>query len=99
MLRWLEAVIEQRQPLLSSGTLRSMDQHGSRLLFMKTQDTDTTDSFGLKTFNAIAAKMQFSSAPGVPEGWQTAGWVPNRRVAKEWLSFVEETQHPVLPLH
>ena len=99
MLRWLAAVVEQRQPSISDGALRSMDQRGGWLLFIKTQDTDTTDSFGLKTFNAITAKIQSSSTPGVPEGWQTAGWVPNRRVAKEWLSFVEQNQHPVLPLH
>ena len=98
MLRWLEAVIERRQPSLSGGTLRSMDQRGW-LLFIKTQDTDTTDTFGQKTFNASAAKIKASSTPGVPEGWQMAGWVPNRRVAKEWFFFVEQKQHPVLPLH
>jgi hypothetical protein len=99
MLRWLEAVIEQRQPSLFDGTLRSMNQRSGWLLFVKTQGTDTTDSFGLKTFNVIAAKIQSPSTRGVPEGWQKAGWAPNRRVAKEWLSFVEEKQHPVLPLH
>jgi hypothetical protein len=99
MLRWLEAVIEQRQPSLSDRTLRSIDQHRGWLLFVKTQETYTIDSFGLKTSNAIAAQIQSSSTPGVPEGWQKAGWVPNRRVAREWLSFVEQKQHPVLPLH
>jgi hypothetical protein len=97
MLHWLAAVIEQRQPS-SDGTLRSMDQQRGWLLFIKTQETDTTDSFGLKTSNAIAAKIQPSSTQGVPQGWQTAGWVPNGRIAKEWLSFIEQKQHPVLPL-
>ncbi len=97
MLPWLEAVLERRQAP-SDGTLRSMDQHRGWLLFLKTRETDTTDSFGLKTSNAIAAKIRSSLTPDVPKGWQIAGWVPNRRIAKEWLSFIEQKQHPVLPL-
>ncbi len=99
MLHWLEAVMKQRQPFLSDATLRSMGQRDGRLLFVKTQGTDTTDSFGLKTFDAIAAKTQSPLRSGVPEGWQTAGWVPNHSIAREWLSFVVQKQHPVLPLH
>lgn len=98
MLCWLDAVIEQREPSLSGGTLRPMNQRRGWLLFVKTEDTDTTDSFGLKTFNSIAAKMRSPAQLGILEGWQTAGWVPNRRVAREWLSFIEQKQHPVLPL-
>ena len=99
MIRWLAAIIEERQHSPSDGTLRSLDQRRGWLLFVKTKETDTTDSFGLKTFNAIAAKIESSSTSGVPQGWQPVGWVPNRRIAKEWLSFVEQKQHPVLPLH
>jgi len=45
----------------------------------------------------IVAKIQRSgSAP--PHDMIPAGWLPNHRVAKEWLSFVKRPEHPVTSL-
>jgi dienelactone hydrolase len=96
ILTWLEAVLKRRQP--PEGTaLRQVDQRVGWLALLKTKDTPTTDSFGLKTFEVTAATIEESRKPA-PQGWETAGWLPNRAVANEWLAFVRQSHHPILPL-
>lgn len=98
MLHWLEAVIAQRDTPSSRKALRTMDQSVGWLAYMKTRETDTTDSFGLKTFDVVSAKIEESKTTA-PQGWIVAGWLPDHAIAKEWLSFVQQEQHPILPLH
>jgi hypothetical protein len=98
ILRWLEPVIKERQPQNSGEALRDMDQHKGWMVFIKTQKTATRDSFGLTTFRVVASTIQKATKP-VPEGWNSAGWLPNHALAKEWLAFVRQKQHPILPLH
>jgi dienelactone hydrolase len=98
MLHWLEAIIAQRGASSSREALRAMDQGDGWLAYLKTRETDTRDSFGLRTFEVEDAKIAESKRT-VPEGWVVAGWLPNRAVAKEWLLFVQQEQHPILPLH
>jgi dienelactone hydrolase len=98
MLLWLEAVIKQRVVTSARKELRAMEQRDGRLAFVKTRETDTKDSFGLRTFDATNAKIE-ELKHTVPEGWMAAGWLPNHTIAKEWLSFVRQEHHPILPLH
>jgi len=75
-----------------------MDQQKGRLAFFRAQSTDAKDGFGLVTFNVIEATIK-KKGSATPAGWQEAGWLPNRTVAEEWLSFVHQQHHPVLPLN
>jgi len=65
---------------------------------VRTQLTDTKDSFGSKTFNVVGALIEKSNK-SQPVGWMAAGWLPNHHVALEWLAFVQRPQHPILPFH
>jgi hypothetical protein len=75
-----------------------MDERGGWLAFVKTQETNTTDEFGHRTFNATKAIIQKSEGD-FPEELTQAGWLPNYATAKEWQSFVRQQEHPILPLH
>ena len=97
MFRWLEAVIRQRNSSSSSKSLRDLDQRSGWLAFIKTQKTETTDSFGLRTFEVVDARIQKQKGSAA-EKWQPAGWLPNRAIAEQWLSFVRENKHPILPV-
>jgi dienelactone hydrolase len=99
MLLWLEAVIEQRRPSFSKKELHEMDQRNGWLAYFKTQETGTSDSFGLKTFEVVSARIQKSRYRVPQESASSAGWLPNHAIALEWLSFVQQQQHPILPLH
>jgi hypothetical protein len=61
------------------------------------QATETRDSCGFTTFNVASAVIE-KMEKKTPKGWLEMGWLPNRAVAQEWLSFVEQQEHPVLPL-
>lgn len=98
MLLWLEAVIKQRCPTSSCKVLRRMDQRDGWLAFLETQETDTRDSFGQRTFEVVSARIkEFKHT--VPQERMEASWLPNHATALEWLSFVQQKQHPILPLH
>lgn len=96
ILLWLKAVLKERC-VSSCETLAAMNQHRGWLAYIKTRETNIKDSFGFQTFDATDAKIQ-KSKRGVPREWSTAGWLPNYTIAKEWLSFVEQPRHPILPL-
>lgn len=98
MLDWLKAMIEQSCPLSSCSILGPMNQHNGWLALIKTQETETRDSFGLRTFDLTGAKIQ-RSKDKIPYEWAPAGWLPTHALAQEWLSFVRQPHHPILPLH
>lgn len=97
ILQWLEAVIKQRQAETSGTALRSMDQRHGWQALIKTRQTKINDSFGLKTFEVVDAKIERIEGNNSME-WDSAGWLPNESLAREWVSFVRKKQHPVLPL-
>jgi hypothetical protein len=74
-----------------------MNSRKGWLAFVKTRETDIKDSFGLRTFEVVEARIQ-PSKQAVPQGWKAAGWLPSRALALQWLSFVRQKQHPILPL-
>lgn len=97
MLLWLAAVIQARQPS-SQGGLRAMSPRGGWQGFLEMEQTNTRDNFRLATFNASGAFIVRPSRQ-VPRDWQPAGWLPSRAIAEQWLKFVKQRHHPVLPLH
>ena len=99
ILSWLGAVLKQRESR-EGVPLREVDQRVGWLAFFKSQESEITDSFGLKTFEATAAKIEsVQSGKAVPQGWESAGWLPNHVVANEWLAFVKQQRHAILPLN
>jgi dienelactone hydrolase len=91
ILLWVEAMLEERQAL--DGTLRPTDSRKGWKAFIATQETETKDTWGEKTSELTKALIQ---RPGArpPQNMIPAGWLPNHRVAKEWLSFVRQREHP-----
>jgi hypothetical protein len=99
ILSWLEAVLKQRHPRESSAA-REIDQQVGWLAFFKTHETETTDSFGLKTFEVTAAAIEkVGTSKHASQEWVAAGWLPNHAVAKEWLAFVRRKRHLILPIN
>lgn len=87
ILKWLEAVLKQRQRSEST-TLGEIDQRVGWLAFFKTHQTETTDSFGLTTFEVTAATIEkFEFKKSVGAEWKSAGWLPNRAVAQGMARF------------
>jgi dienelactone hydrolase len=98
ILTWLEAVLKLRHHKTST-PLAQLDQRAGWLAFLKTRRTTTIDSFGLSTFEVTAATIEnVHSRTLALKSWETAGWLPNHAVAKEWLAFIRQSHHPILPL-
>jgi dienelactone hydrolase len=57
ILGWLEAAIKRSQASSSGNVLRRRDQRNGWLAFLKTHETDTKDSFGLRTFEVVDARV------------------------------------------
>lgn len=103
VLEWLNAVVIQR-------ITRSTGSYG----FITTQESKATecpppippanpiwcrgatDSWGGNNWLATAAKVEGRPTP--PGGMIPAGWLPNRRFAELWLSFVTRPEHPITSL-
>jgi dienelactone hydrolase len=97
VLLWLEAVIKQRCPTSSCKILRQMDQRDGWLAFLETHETDTRDSFGQRTFEVVSARIKEFKNTVLQERME-GGWLPNHATARQWLSFVEQKRHAILPL-
>jgi hypothetical protein len=103
VLQWLDAVVIQR---LTRGT----GWYG----FIKTRESETTDcpdlfppavpvwcrgakdSWGGGNWWVSAAKID--RHPDPREGMIPAGWLPDRKFARLWISFVTKPEHPVTSL-
>jgi hypothetical protein len=103
VLDWLDAVVVQR-------LTRSTGWYG----FIKTVQSDINecpdpfppakpiwcrgakDSWGGANWSVSAAT--FNHRRNVPSAALPAGWLPTRRFADEWRSFVSQLEHPVTSL-
>jgi hypothetical protein len=54
------------------------------------------DTWGGTNWSVAAATIHRDPSP--PEGMIPAGWLPTRKFAKQWLSFVRQREHPVTSL-
>ncbi len=99
ILSWLEVVVKERSSPEDT-LLREVDQRVGWLAFFKSRQTEITDSFRLKTFDATSATIEsIHSGKTARPGWESAGWLPNHAVASDWLAFVKQEHHPILPLN
>jgi dienelactone hydrolase len=97
MLEWLSAVLTRRMPDTSGGPLRNIAETGDWLGFIQTQPTRIKDSFGLETFNVSSAEIR-RAKPSERLYKETASWLPTASIAQDWLSFIQQDKHPILPL-
>jgi hypothetical protein len=74
-----------------------MNQDDGWIALMKIKTTEIKDSFGLRTFELTDAKIQ-ESKDKIPQEWLAAGWLPSHALAQQWLAFVRQSSHPILPL-
>lgn len=94
MLAWLTEVLTRRLPRKPNDPLRKINQRKDWQGFIETETTIVRDSFGKQTFNAVHASIRRQSNLA-----KDASWLPNAVVAREWLAFVQQEHHPILPLH
>lgn len=97
MLEWLSAVLTRRMPGTSGGPLRNIAETRDWLGFIQTRPTKIKDSFGLETFNVSSAEIRRAN-PSERLHEDTASWLPNASIAQDWLSFIQQDKHPILPL-
>jgi dienelactone hydrolase len=95
ILLWLQAMLEDRER--SNESLLPIDARRGWNAFVATHDSDIKDDWGGKTSEVSDAKIQ-RSGKTPPDSMIPAGWLPNHRVAKEWLSFVKRPEHPATSL-
>lgn len=91
ILQWIEAMLRERLAL--GGTLRPVNSRKGWEEFIAKRETETKDTWGEKTSELIGALIQRRAARP-PQNMIPAGWLPNHRIAKEWLSFVKLPAHP-----
>lgn len=91
ILQWIEAMLRERLAL--GGTLRPVNSRKGWEEFIAKRETETKDTWGEKTSELIGARIQRRAARH-PQNMIPAGWLPNHRIAKKWLSFVKLPAHP-----
>lgn len=97
MLDWLSAVLEQRMPSTAGLPLRNVRDEGDWLGVIRTEPTSVRDAFHLRTFNVTDAEIRPAEG-SQPAGPSDASWLPDASAAREWLLFIEQKSHPILPL-
>jgi pimeloyl-ACP methyl ester carboxylesterase len=95
MLDWLSAVLKQRMRTDAGLSLRNVADEGDWIGLIHIQPTSIQDSFHLYTFDATGPEIRRLRKS---ERMNDESWLPNALVAREWLSFVEQKSHPILPL-
>lgn len=92
ILLWLDEVIQARKS--SSGLFDvRIDTHRGWTGYVRSCSTERIDSFKEHLWNVCAASIE--RAKSKPPGDEIpAAWLPTRRLALEWLSFIEQKEHP-----
>ncbi len=92
ILDWLDEVIQARKS--SSGAFDTkIDTHRGWTGYIRSCSTERRDSFKEHLWNACAASIKrVKSKPPADE--IPAAWLPSRRVAVEWLAFIQQKEHP-----
>lgn len=93
ILTWLTEVLIRRLPRKPNAPLRKIYQRKDWQGFIETETTTVRDSFGKETFNAVHASIRPQSNLA-----KDASWLPSSVVAREWIAFVQQERHPILPL-
>jgi hypothetical protein len=96
LLMWLDEVIKLRRPSPTK-PLHRIDGNRGWLGFIHTCPSDIHDDWGTATWDVCAASIQpVGYTP--PSDQIAAGWFPSQKVAKAWLEFIKQPEHPVTSL-
>jgi hypothetical protein len=104
VLEWLHAVVVRRQTR-ASGSYGFIRTTPSEIQECPKPSPDpantiwcrgTTDTWGGANWSVAAAQVERRTTG--PEGMIPAGWLPNGRFARQWISFVRRLQHPITSL-
>jgi hypothetical protein len=96
ILSWLEEILRLRKPSPAK-PLAAIDHSVGWLGFIRTCPAEVKDTWGNSTWNVCDASLQRVGRTA-PLGQVPAGWFPSYHVARAWLTFVKEAQHPVTSL-
>ena len=96
VLAWLEKIMELRAPSATQ-SLRKVDTSGGWLGFIRTCPSSVHDSWGKTTWDVCEASIE-PTGHAAPPDQIPAGWFPTRGIARTWLAFIKEPDHPVTSL-
>ena len=96
ILLWLTKVIELRVPS-PSAPLRKINTDDGWMAFMRTCPSQIHDTWGNLTWDVCDASIQ-PAGHSAPQNQITAGWFPTQEIARAWLAFVKEPDHPTTSL-
>jgi hypothetical protein len=96
VLAWLDEIIKLRQPS-PARPLRTIDVRQGWEGYIRACPSDVHDGWGSPAWNVCGASVQrvgeLASAQQIP-----SGWFPSRRMANQWLTFIQQPTHPITSL-
>lgn len=96
VLDWLDEIIRLRQPSATQ-PLRKIDDDLGWFGYIRKCPTALHDDWGAPIWGVCDASVTPAGAPA-PSNMFPSGWLPSRKVAKEWLEFVRQPAHPTSSL-
>jgi hypothetical protein len=100
ILEWLDAVVVQRVKRAAGwyGFIKSQPSAATDCPDQSSPARpswcrSTKDTWGGANWSVTAATIDKRSDP--PDGMMPSGWLPTDTFAKQWLSFVTQSEHPV----
>lgn len=92
VLEWLSEILRLRQPA-ANVPLRPIDIRAGWNGFIRPCENGKRDTWGGNDWNVCHASVRPVGA--LPPTGQVAGaWFPTRRLASDWLVFIQEPKHP-----
>lgn len=92
ILEWLNEIIKVREPS-SADVLLKMDDRKGWVGFIHLCDTAQRDGKAQPLWYVCSASVQ-PTDHAAPSDQQVAGWFPTRKLAQDWLAFIQQQQHP-----
>jgi hypothetical protein len=92
LLEWLDGIVKLRQPA-SQTPLRAINVSKGWNGFIRPCENGNRDTWGAPDWNVCDASIRPSHLPA-PTGQVTGAWLPNHRLASDWLVFIREQKHP-----
>lgn len=92
ILNWLHEIIKLREPSQHK-PLRRVDTSRGWEAYIRTCVSLVKDSWHQPTWGACDAAIKPTGSVA-PKGMIRSGWLPSRKLAREWLAFVRQPTHP-----
>jgi len=92
VLNWLNGIMKLRKPTPMK-PLRRINDDGGWVGFIGPCETVKRDHWGEPLWNVCNATIQPLHRPA-PSHQLASGWFPDRKLALDWLSFIQQKEHP-----